>query len=286
MNAELLKSLGATDEEIQALKDWQNKKSEEEISQFHKERLDKFTSSECHRLMAELEYLTLTDELIEKIRSKYVPRGADKYTSIDLAKEFGYGEEFIKKILKPDFQYKNYLPKGADTYVLEKVIAIKTNGKGVKEYSNKSMEDGSENEPKAVERFEKEKGVKCYATGDEQVFSLWTKYFGGHPDGLFGKLYLIEIKCPDSKTHFFRLINIKNQQDLKKHEPTIYWQIQGNLLATKRKKGFFIDFDERFDNPNEQISIVEVNRDEEDIERLKTRIRLAEKRKQYYLKKK
>lgn len=176
------------------------------------------------------------------------------------------------------------LPKGAETYILEKVIEIKTGGKGVKTYYNESMERGNEKEIDAVARFEKEKYVECYDTGENQQFIQWTKFFGGTPDGLFGKLCGIEIKCPDSKTHFFRLKNVKTQQDLKKHEPSIYWQCIGNMLATRRKKWYFIDFDDRFENPEEQIHIVEVIRDEEDVELLKTRIRLAEKRKQQYLK--
>ena len=95
---------------------------------------------------------------------------------------------------------------------------------------------------------------------------------------------MIEVKCPKSKTHLFNLRNLKTQEDLKKHYSNYYWQIQGNFLATGRNRGFFISYDERFQDPKHQILILEINRNEDDIEKLKKRLQMAENYKKELLK--
>lgn len=176
------------------------------------------------------------------------------------------------------------LPAGAKTYVEEVVIEILTNGQGTEFFSNAEMERGNEKELEAVERFEIETGLNCYATGENQEFVELCSYFGGTPDGLNGKETLIEVKCPKSKTHLFNLRNLKTQEDLKKHYSNYYWQIQGNFLATGRNRGFFISYDERFQDPKHQILILEINRDESDIDKLKKRLQMAENYKKELLK--
>ena len=123
------------------------------------------------------------------------------------------------------------LPAGAMTYVEEIVIDILTDGKGKKDFKSDSMDRGNEKELEAVAKFEEITGLVCYDTGDDQKFIELCSYFGGTPDGLFDDDGLIEVKCPDSKTHLFYLKNLKTQENLKKHCTNYYWQIQGNFLA-------------------------------------------------------
>lgn len=209
-----------------------------------KSRQGKFSSSNCHRLMT-----------------------------------------YIEKI--------DVLPAGAMTYVEEIVIDILTDGKGKKDFKSDSMDRGNEKELEAVAKFEEFTGIKCYATGEDQKFIQLCSYFGGTPDGLFDEVEvgsgiefngLIEVKCPDSKTHLFYLKNLKTQENLKKHCTNYYWQIQGNFLATGRKIAYFISYDDRFTNPEHQILILKIERNDEDIEKLKKRLAMAERHKQELLK--
>jgi|GEM_PF-2448420 len=251
--------------------------------EWFKSRLGKFTSSDLGRLMADIDYLDLSDIKIEEIRSKYKPRGNDKCSILDLSKEFQFEESLIRKILKPDFQYSEYLSTGALTYIEEKALEILTEGKSVKRFSNDSMDRGNEKELDAIAAFEAKFGVKCECTGPDQVFIQLCSYFGGTPDGIIAIDDLAEVKCPDSKTHLFRIKNIKSQADFKKHEKDYYWQIQGNLLASGRKRCFYIDYDDRFVNPELQLFVIEIHRDDEDIKKAKIRLALAEKHKKQLL---
>lgn len=178
---------------------------------------------------------------------------------------------------------KNELPKGAITYIEEVIVDMLTDGKGADRFKSDDMQRGNDTELEAIARFEKETGLKCFATGNNQEFIELCSYFGGTPDGLIDIKELIEVKCPKSKTHLFYLKNLKSTEDLKKHCVNYYWQIQANLLATDTEKGYFISYDDRFTNPDHQILILEVKRNEEDIELLKKRLAMAEKRKKEML---
>ncbi|WP_404812041.1 lambda exonuclease family protein [Capnocytophaga canimorsus] len=173
------------------------------------------------------------------------------------------------------YEDKDELPKGALTYIEEVAIDILTEGKGNDHYLSSDMERGNEMELTAVERFEQITGLKCYATGDNQQFIKQNDYLGGTPDGLINNDALIEVKCPKSKTHFFNLNNLKNANDLKKHYKEYYWQIQANLSVTNRKTAYFISFDDRFLNEEQQILIIEVERCDLDIEKLQKRVDMA-----------
>ena len=176
------------------------------------------------------------------------------------------------------------LPVGAITYIEEVVIEILTAGKGKKNFKNDSMDRGNEEEKFAVVKFEEKTGLKLYATNEDQEFIQMCSYFGGTPDGLFNEDGLVEIKCPDSKTHLFYLRNIKSWENLKKICSNYYWQIQGNLLATGRKTAYFISYDDRFENEEHQFLYIEVPRNDEDIDKLKKRLQMAKKHKQELLK--
>lgn len=163
------------------------------------------------------------------------------------------------------YEDKNELPKGAISYIEEVVLEILTDGQSREDFTSEAMLHGQETELLAISRFEKTMGVECYATGENQAFVQCNDHFGGTPDGLFGEAGLIEVKCPNSKTHFFNLLNLKSVEELKKHYPAYYWQIQANLFITGRTQGVFISFDDRFLDENLQIKIVEVPYCREDV---------------------
>jgi len=200
-------------------------------------------------------------ELREK-KEEWMRERMDKFTSSNAYKLMTY-------------EGKIDLLKGAISYIEEIVTAVKTGGQSIEAIRSADIEHGIEKEPEAVRRFEKEKGVKCYATGEEQEFVSFCEYFGGTPDGLFGTDDLIEVKCPKSKNHLSNMLELTDVESFKKKHPQYYWQIQGNLLSTGRKCGWFVSFDDRFLEENEQIFILEIPRDEEDLSKLKRRLKKA-----------
>lgn len=171
--------------------------AEKKREEWFKSRLGKFTSSDLGRLMADTDYLNLTDVKVEEIRNKYKPRGNDKYSTSDLSKEYGFEESLIRKIIKPDFRFSEHLSTGALTYIEEKALEILTEGQSVKRFSSDSMDRGNEKELEAVKCFEEIYNVKCYATGEDQQFIELCSYFGGTPDGLIDDDDIIEVKWPD-----------------------------------------------------------------------------------------
>lgn len=173
------------------------------------------------------------------------------------------------------YEDKNELSKGAITYIEDVCLEILTNGESKEEFISPAMQRGNDKELEAVAMFESLTGLNCFATGEEQEFIEVNEHFGGTPDGLFGKDGIIEVKCPKSKTHFFNLKNLKTVADLKKHYPEYYWQIQANLYATKRKTAFFISFDDRFVNQETHLFFLKVPKVTEDINKLKTKLKLA-----------
>ncbi|MEA1848988.1 YqaJ viral recombinase family protein [Chryseobacterium sp. MHB01] len=204
-------------------------------------------------------------------RELWFQKRLGKFTSSELSRLMTYEDNISE------------LPKGAITYIEEKALEILTGGKSVKNFTNDSMERGNEKELEAIAVFEEMFGVKCYATGEDQEFIELCSYFGGTPDGLIAEEDMIEVKCPDCKTHLFRIRNIKSQEDFKKHEKDYYWQIQGNFLSSGRKRCFFIDYDDRFTKKEQQLFVIEIHRNENDIQKAKTRLNMAEKYKQNLL---
>lgn len=179
------------------------------------------------------------------------------------------------------YENKNELPKGAITYIFEKVLERLTDGKSKKEFYNQSMSRGNNYELVALEEFLNIHDCKVELTGDNQKFFKHNDYFGGTPDGvIYSEKAIIEIKCPDSSTHYRRKYGFGDVDELsttnfKDLETEIYWQIQGNLLCTKMDKCYFIDFDDRFLEKKHHLLIVEVYRNNVDIEKIKSRLELA-----------
>ena len=113
--------------------------------------------------------------------------------------------------------------------------------------------------------------LKRVKKGEEQEFIQISDYVGCTPDGLIGENKGIETKCPDSKTHYFNLLNLK-AESIKEIYPEYYWQIQGSLYITGRKSWYFVSYDPRFKNPEKRILILEIKRNEEDITDLKRKL--------------
>ncbi len=175
--------------------------------------------------------------------------------------------EFYKLMAYPD---KSDFPKGAESYVIQKLVEQLTEVENIK-INTPAVQWGLDHETEAVERFIKETGLAVYDYGEEQKFIEYENYAGGTPDGLIGETMGIEIKCPNSVTHL-KYSLISTQEEFKKVCKEYYWQIQGYMLITERKRWYFVSYDPRFHKTEHQIKILTINRDIEDIENLKRRL--------------
>ena len=123
-------------------------------------------------------------------------------------------------------------------------------------YKNEAMQRGNDLEDEARQIYQE----KTFNIVKEIGF-VHCKHYGYSPDGFVDDNGIIEIKCPNQKTHTKYLYN--------KKLPTIYKaQVQGGLLATDRKWCDFVSYHPNF-NKKQQLLIVRVHRDEEFITKLK-----------------
>ena len=115
------------------------------------------------------------------------------------------------------------------------------------------MEWGTATEPQARVAYE----VASHNFVDQIAFvdHPTIEWFGCSPDGLVGNEGLIEIKCPNSATHW--------EYYKSKEPPKKYWiQMQAQMAVTGRKWCDFVSFDPRMPERS-QLLIVNVPRDSE-----------------------
>lgn len=182
------------------------------------------------------------------------------------------GSEFYR--LMTDEESRE-LSKGAKTYVIEKVLQSETE-QDKRVLKTASIEWGNDNELEAVNEFIRKTGKVVYNIGEDQEFIKVSKHVGATPDGLIGKYEGLETKCPDSKTHY-EWLRFLNNGNFKEYLKNYYWQIQGCLYVTGRKKWYFVSYDPRFKNIEKRLLIIEIERNEADITNLKRKLFLATK---------
>lgn len=130
-------------------------------------------------------------------------------------------------------------------------------------YTNAAMEWGTQTEPQARVAYEVETGnfVDQVAFIDHPTITN----FGCSPDGLIGDDGLIEIKCPNSATHweYFKA---------KKPPQKYVTQMQTQMAVTGRKYCDFVSFDSRMPERS-KLLIVRVDRDEAFIAEIEEKVK-------------
>jgi len=147
-------------------------------------------------------------------------------------------------------------------YLIE--LALQRVTKTIEEsYTNAAMEWGTATEPQARVAYE----VKTGNFVDQVAFVNHPTIdgFGCSPDGLVGDSGLIEIKCPNSATHW---------SYIKANEPPnkYFIQMQAQMAVTGAKWCDFVSFDPRMPERS-QLLIVSVPRDPEFILFMETEIK-------------
>ena len=147
-------------------------------------------------------------------------------------------------------------------YLIELAIQ-RTTGIIQESYTNASMEWGVQNEGLARCAYE----VNTNNFVDQVAFidHPSIKWFGCSPDGLVSDRGLLEIKCPNSATHW--------EYFKSKKPPQKYFiQMQAQIAVTNKDWCDFVSFDPRMPDRS-QLLIVRIDRDEAFIAEMETEIK-------------
>lgn len=167
-----------------------------------------------------------------------------------------------------------------DNYMAQ-LICERLTGQRQESYSNAAMEWGTQTEPLARAAYEIHKSVLVEEVGliDHPFLSMC----GASPDGLIDVDGMLEIKCPNTATHFDTLLN---SQMPNKYMPQVQWQ----MACANRLWVDFVSFDPRAPE-GLQLFITRIDRDDKYIlsmeaevnkflQELEEKINQLEKRKQ------
>jgi hypothetical protein len=195
---------------------------------------------------------------------------------------------YVKLNPKSKAKYKEderVVSDGALTYILEIIQGLE--GAPAPQFYNAAMEWGNEQEPAAVMRYCEDYGHDLhdneviYTSQGGTVFFVGDNLLGCTPD-LILKDRLVQVKCPDSRTHL-RYKLFLNEDNFKEKEEKYYWQMQLEMLLAERPICDFYSFDPRFDRDKMQSHKIEIRANKEDQEAIIRKAIICEARKQELL---
>jgi putative phage-type endonuclease len=145
---------------------------------------------------------------------------------------------------------------------LIKLAIQRVTGQIEESYTNEAMQWGIDNEDQARVAYEVASGNFVDQVGfvDHEIID----WFGCSPDGLVDTDGLVEIKCPNSATHWEYF---KSKEVPKKY----FIQMQAQMSCTGRKWCDFVSFDPRMPERS-QLLIIRVPRDNTFIDLMETEI--------------
>lgn len=166
--------------------------------------------------------------------------------------------ETCKKVIYRVVAERSMSPGGIESY-LENMMK--------KEFLQTTW--GNTYEDEARELFAKQSGLKVTETGTTKSEAM--PYFSSSVDGLAGNTP-VEIKCPfDPVKHEINL----GQPDIIGTKSEYFWQMQSHLLITGAEYCFFVSYDPRR-NEKEALKVMECHRDEDAINQLSDKLKMAE----------
>lgn len=142
-------------------------------------------------------------------------------------------------------------------------------------FSNRFTDWGHEQEPFAIEEYERITGRMCEET--DRVLHPTILHYAASPDRFAydGKdKIVVEVKCPIPKTYMKYRYEIKDNETLKAVEPKYFYQIQSELHVSGCKEADLVCFCPFLKHP---LHIVRIKADEEVQKEIEYRISEAEK---------
>lgn len=163
-----------------------------------------------------------------------------------------------------------------DSFAFEKAVET-LYGREEIELNNFDIQRGVTLEPLAFKLFKELKECEFLET-KETGFHTYGENAGASPDGLVSDNSNLEIKCP-RRNKFFKIVaNGFDEIDAKYKA-----QMQMQMLATKTEKTYFLNY--HLENSLEHWHIIEVPRDEKQIDLIKKRIEIGTEIKLDYIEK-
>lgn len=142
------------------------------------------------------------------------------------------------------------------------------------ETKTKAMQWGNEKEASARKLYEIMTGRHIVEVGSCVHHSI--PNFASSPDGFYydDEFGCVEIKCPNQSTYQKYVLEINTPADLLTIKPEYYWQCMAHMACINADWCDFIAYCPYQSHP---IHIVRINRDEEAIKELESRLLLANK---------
>jgi putative phage-type endonuclease len=148
-----------------------------------------------------------------------------------------------------------------ENYMAQLICERMTNTQA-ESFTNSAMQWGTETEPLARAAYEAAKDVLVDEVG--LIDHPYVQRSGASPDGLVGDDGVLEIKCPNTATHFDTLLKGEMPS---KYIPQVQWQ----MACTGRKWCDFVSFDPRVDD-GLKLFVVRIQRDSEYIKMLEDEV--------------
>lgn len=167
----------------------------------------------------------------------------------------------IYKLFKSGRGKADYFGETAKSYIKSRLAEIITQESCTDLEGIAAIEHGNSYEVEAIAVFEKQTGLKVdyYGKGNPCFLPLpgFEDWAGGSPDGVTEDA-VCEIKCPFNPLHHINHLLIKNGADLLCEKEQYYAQLQFNMLAAGKDKGYFISYDPRPLDYRFRLHVVEV----------------------------
>ena len=205
--------------------------------QWYRKRIGCFTGSRVGNLMVAGRK---KDEMFGKTAMSYI---------YEVAAE----RDINPEILSSDILFQDYLDQTSIT--------------------SKDMRWGTDQEPYARLRYEKETGRRIVEVGS--CLHKTIPHFSSSPDGFFcgdGEKGCIEIKSPKIATFLSYKLNVHDGQSLKDTEPMYYWQCQSHMVCTEAEWCDFVAWCPFLSHP---VHIARIELNSEDVQQLTDRIMAA-----------
>lgn len=199
----------------------------------------------------------LADKIVEQITGIVaVEQGSDEWHQLRL------GKVTASRVADVMAKTKSGVSASRGNYLVQLAIQRVT-GVVEESYTNDAMQWGVDNEAQARVAYE----IASQNFVDQVAFVLHPTIegFGASPDGLVGECGLVEIKCPNSATHW---------SYIKANEPPnkYYIQMQAQMACTNTQWCDFVSFDPRMPERS-KLLIVRVPRNVEFIAEMEAEIK-------------
>jgi putative phage-type endonuclease len=145
---------------------------------------------------------------------------------------------------------------------MAQLICERMTGTQAESFTNAAMIHGTETEPLARAAYEAHKDVLVDEVG--LITHPYIQMAGASPDGVVGDDGVLEIKCPNTATHFDTLLKGEMPS---KYIPQVQWQ----MACTSRKWCDFVSFDPRVDE-GLKLFVTRIERDSEYIKMLEDEV--------------